>query len=72
MEFKKLTGNTRYRIHQRFFKEPLVVLQVEVYTKGVYYDHSDPLYYTGRPYEKTSYRDATFEDLQELNIINKE
>lgn len=70
METKKLTGKTRYRIYKKCFSKPLVVLQVEVHTKGTYYDHSNPLDYDGRPYENTSYCDAAFEDLQELNIIN--
>lgn len=30
----KLTGNTRLRLHKRWFREPLLVLQVEVYRTG--------------------------------------
>lgn len=68
---KTLTGRTRYRIQTRWFRKPLLVLQVEVHTEGVTYDHSNPYDYDGRPYVHDAYRDATVEDLQLLNEMSE-
>lgn len=54
-----LTGNTRCRIQKRLFREPLLVLQVEVRREG--YD-SDPDG-CGGYYDYTAWRDARVEDL---------
>ena len=54
-----LTGNTRCRSQKRLFREPLLVLQVEVRREG--YD-SDPDGCAGY-YDYTAWRDARVEDL---------
>lgn len=67
MSEKTLTGRTRYRIHTRLFRKPLIVLQVELNYRGT--QHSpDPLDY-GRQYNYNRFRDATFEDIQLLEEI---
>ena len=59
----KLTGNTRYRIETRWFKEPLVVLQVEVHRKG--YETLDAYgYYETRDVDECIWRDARLQDLK--------
>ena len=52
-----LTGNTRCRIQKRLFREPLLVLQVEVQRKG--YDPDSCAGY----YSYTVWRDTKVEDL---------
>ena len=57
----KLTGNTRYRMHHRWFRRPLLVLQVEVeilehVTGSSLFDWA------------TRWKDATFETLQVLEL----
>ena len=59
----QLTGKTRYRIETRWFKEPLVVLQVEVHRKG--YETRDAYgYYETRDVDECIWRDARLEDLK--------
>ncbi len=50
-----LTGAVRYRVQQRFFGEPLLVLQVEEIQE--YIDEN------GTEYRHTEWRDARLEDL---------
>jgi hypothetical protein len=52
-----LTGKTRYRIQKRFFRAPILVLQVQV-TFGRFDDEHQP---------GPHWRDATVEDLASLN-----
>ena len=52
-----LTGNTQCRIQKRFFREPLLVLQVEVRREGYDPDSCAGYYYY------TVWRDAKAEDL---------
>ena len=52
-----LTGNTRCRIQKRLFREPLLVLQVEVRREG--YDPDSCADY----YDYTVWRDTKVEDL---------
>ena len=52
-----LTGNTRCRIQKRLFREPLLVLQVEVRREG--YDPDSCAGY----YDYTVWRDTKVEDL---------
>jgi nuclear transport factor 2 (NTF2) superfamily protein len=59
----KLTGETRYRLYKPAFMQPKLVLQVQynyTYTTDTPYDYDS---YTSR-----KWRDATFEDLQELGM----
>ena len=56
-----LTGNTRCRIQKRLFREPLLVLQVEVRRKGCDPD-SDSDSCAGY-YDYTDWRDIKVEDL---------
>ena len=59
----QLTGNTRYRIQTRWFKEPLVVLQVEFHRKG--YETLDAYgYYETRDVDEYVWRDARLQDLK--------
>lgn len=57
-----LTGNIRCRIQTRWFREPLMVVQVEVHHHGDYLDNVG-----GRiedtPVDITFFRDATLEDI---------
>ena len=53
------TGNTRCRIQKRLFREPLLVLQVEVRREG-YDPDSDSC---GGYYDYTVWRDTKVEDL---------
>lgn len=50
----KLTGRTRYRLQNRLFGKPLVVLQVEF--------EDDHGFFEGQRFK---WRDATFEDITE-------
>ena len=61
----KLTGNTRYRIQIRWFRSPLIVLQVQVHKKG--YELTDS--YPGSVIDVDEYvwRDAKLEDLK-MNV----
>ena len=58
----KLTGRTRHRVHTRWLKPPLIVVQVEFYKKG-----TAPLWNSHYAYsEEVDYfvwKDATLEDL---------
>ena len=54
-----LTGNTRCRIQKRLFREPLLVLQVEVRREG---RAPDPASWAGY-YGYTVWRDTKVEDL---------
>ena len=54
---QKLTGNRRYRQHNRWFGKSLIVLQVEVYQEANEFGE----YIISL--EKTFWRDATAEDL---------
>jgi len=59
----KLTGNTRYRIETRWFKQPLVVLQVEIHRIG--YETLDAYgYYETRDVDEYVWRDARLQDLK--------
>ena len=53
------TGNTRCRIQKRLFREPLLVLQVEVRRKGYDPDLDSCAGY----YDYTDWRDTKVEDL---------
>lgn len=56
------TGNTRYRVEQRLFRKPLLVLQVEIRVKG---ESSVPTYRRGfKEINCTFWRDAQLEDLR--------
>lgn len=68
----ELTGKIRYRLYKPLFRKEKIILQVEVSKSGVQYDHTDPYDYEGRPWSTCDFRDATFEDLQELKLLNKE
>jgi len=64
---KTLTGKTRYRGCTQLFSPNLLVLQVEETHDGehmAYDEHCDDV-----PFSNTYYRDATIEDLQELQKI---
>ena len=58
----KLTGKSRYRIETRWFKKPLIVVQVEVHRKG-----SEPTDSYGNwsiEFDDYIWRDARLEDLK--------
>jgi len=59
----RLTGNTRYRIQKSCFSKPMIVLQVEEDRQHMSYECG----YVDRWITQV-WRDATFEDLQKLNI----
>lgn len=63
----KLTGRKRYRVGWR----KKLILQVEVFEKGVLISH-DPYYTDERPYEITYWRDAKVEDLTPTFKIGEE
>jgi hypothetical protein len=58
----KLTGKSRYRIETRWFKKPLVVMQVQLHRKG-----SEPIDSYGNwsmEFDDYVWRDAQLEDLK--------
>lgn len=57
----KLTGNTRFRIHQRWFRKPVLVLEMEWEKTGEIIDHTINgwVKYINECY----WEDATVEDL---------
>jgi hypothetical protein len=62
---KTLTGKTRFVIVYRWFRKPLVVIQVEERKRGqnFYYDpHGTDI----EPYDYTYWRNATPEDIFDL------
>lgn len=61
---KTLTGKSRVRLHTRWFKNPLLVLEVEVRAKGRWFDHTEMG--NDRDVDYTYWRDARVEDIQEL------
>lgn len=58
-----LTGATRHRVQTRLFRSPLIVLQVELHSKGYCVDDS---YGSGRDVDYTWWRDATLEDISKV------
>lgn len=54
-----LTGRRRYRIQRRWFRAPLLVLQVEERRCG----YTDDAHGLGRRYSSIQWRDARVEDL---------
>jgi hypothetical protein len=60
----KLTGNTRYRAQIRWFRPPLIVLQVEFHRKGYEMCNQYDLDYGGRDVDVYEWRDAKLEDLK--------
>lgn len=58
------TGRTRHRVLNRWFKEPVLVLQKEVKVRGVSYS-SYPFDIHGDAYEYTEWRDVQPEELLE-------
>lgn len=61
----QLTGKTRYRIEERWFKKPLIVLQVQ-YEYKYQIEH---LVLGVQTKTSTDWRDALLEDLTELELI---
>ena len=55
-----LTGATRYRVQTRMFREPIIVLQVELHSEGYCFDESHD---SGRDVDYLWWRDATLEDI---------
>lgn len=53
------TGRTRHAVRTRWFREPMMVLQVEVRSKGYECDPQGG----GRDVDYTYWRDARLEDL---------
>lgn len=59
----ELTGRTRARAVSRWFKRPLLILQVEVWTHG--YEVLDAAG-SGHDVDRLDWRDARVEDYEEL------
>jgi hypothetical protein len=59
----ELTGKTSFRAAKRLFRQPIMVLQVEVIT--YYWSHEDPLD-SRNGTEIRAYKDATLQDFIEL------
>lgn len=59
---RTLTGNTRCRVVARLFRDPLLVLQVEVHRKG--YEVCGPYGETTMDFDDYVWRDAKLEDLK--------
>lgn len=53
------TGRFRYRAEQRLLRKPLVVLQIEIHSKG----HECDSYGGGCDYDYTFWRDAEIGDV---------
>ena len=58
----QLTGKTRYRVETRWFKKPLLVVQVEVHRKGS--EVMDSYGNWSMDFDDCIWRDARFEDLK--------
>jgi hypothetical protein len=58
----QLTGKARYRVHTRWFKPPLIVMQVEIHRKG--YELTDSYGGTTQDFDDYIWRDARLEDLK--------
>ena len=57
------TGATRHRVETRWFRKPLVVLQIEVHAKGN--EVLDHPYYTVKDVDHRYWRDAQVQDITE-------
>ena len=57
------TGAKRHRVETRWFRAPLVVLQVELHAKG--YSFDGPYAGMGRDVDYKYWRDAQVEDITE-------
>jgi L,D-peptidoglycan transpeptidase YkuD (ErfK/YbiS/YcfS/YnhG family) len=69
-----LTGKVNYRILNRWFRKPLLIAQVEVHKVGsTEYWSNDPrdLLPLYKNYNEKFYRDATIQDLCEIERMNK-
>jgi uncharacterized protein YcaQ len=62
----ELTGKTRARAISRWFRRPLLVLQIEVRTHG--YEVLDAMG-NGHDVDRLDWRDARVEDLEELHSL---
>ena len=58
-----LTGNKRHRAEPRRFREPLMVLQVEVHAKG--YEYPSESYGARQDVNYRFWRDAQIQDITE-------
>ena len=58
----QLTGKARYRVHTRWFKPPLIVMQVEVHRKG--HEVMDSYGGMSQDFDDYIWRDARLEDLK--------
>jgi hypothetical protein len=62
------TGAERYRVEARWFRSPLLVLQVEIHAKG--YEPSNP-YGFGHDVDHCYWRDAQIQDITEGKLTNE-
>ena len=58
----QLTGKTRYRMESRWFKKPLIVVQVEIHRKG--WEVMDSYGGMTQDFDDHIWRDARLEDLK--------
>jgi hypothetical protein len=58
----QLTGKTRYRVETRWFKKPLLVVQVEIHRKGS--EVTDSYGNWTLDFDDYIWRDAKLEDLK--------
>ena len=58
----QLTGETRYRVESRLFKDPLIVLQVQIHRKG--FEVMDSYGGLSQDFDDYIWRDARLQDLK--------